>query len=1222
MAIIEKVAPNGKIIEFDTEQFSNEQIEQYLNLPEYQQQDKQQKPIAKKRNIIQDIGYSAVDGVRDGVQATIGLVDELGDTLGEKLNIGQFQFGEDAKNGFFGYKKFDELTEQEKIEREKDFIELPDFEDDPQTLAGGLTKGVTQFLTGWFTGGRLLKGVKYVSKLGSLGQNVARGAVADFQAFDEQTGRLADVINDKAPALSNPLFDYLGSNPDDSFFEARFKNALEGSLLGAGVDTTFRAFRYWKNKRAEIDKKPYNKKQLEEDEKFLREVEEDKVIVNKYVPKNEKLIKEVEKNLEATLSDKVFRSFQEAQKTSPNRKVFTQKLLDLDLSLDFNVREFKQLDKGGLLTIRAFEKATEKVIKESNIVFDDEVIERTARKLYENNAGKLEIDVQDLQVMVRKAPAMIMAMNNYNQTVANAIKRLAKLSKVDPEAKTLLTEVFIPRAYGMIKHKKAISKSIANSLRVSGKSSDGLFRDLEDVLKDKEELGGDLDEVIRRLGLIGDGDITKVFKYASDNKTWDILNEVWINALLSNPKTHIINTTSNLMNMFVRPLEKTIGSRLGFAVVDGASRVKRLKNEGSRALSTYSAMRRYLGDSLKYAKIAMNREDTILTSRSKLETPKKAIQKTKQVRVRDENGNLVERTVEDYDTLSGKLINYGGKFVRIPSRFLNAEDEFFKQVIYRAELEKAVIDDAVAKGLSKDKIVASDIASRRKISEFEEFVTRNFEEGFDEYGKATRKDILRKAEEGTYTNEVQGIFKRISDTTNQYPILKQILPFTRTPVNLMLNVVDRTPLGFVRRKYRDDFMGRNGVERMAQARGQQATGFALMLYASYLYRDGIITGSQGQVSGEDLVKGRQLKDLRKASGRQAYSFRYFDEDEGKFKYIQFGRFDPFGAFFGLVADYHTFYDKMTDEEIQRAGGDLLIMLDRMGGDASDYLGAGTKFKNALSAGGASVTRNIFSKTYLKGLADFMEALTSDNENKWSRYTQSKLGSFIPNVYTKLINDPFYRDVKGIVDEAKRRSGVGEDVEVKYDFRGNPLEVGGSSGQRLINGLLNPFQTSTQKEDPVVDEIFRLGINMPNINRTLNGDIDLTLFKNNKGQSAYNRQQEILRKVRIGGKSLDQKLRETINSNVYKRLSNPLEVDENNRNDGEKVKLLKSIIKDYHTVAEEFLIKEASKFISTKDDTGRYTLLTSIKSVNSNAEKLKMGITIKPSDLETLYQFSK
>ena len=39
----------------------------------------------------------------------------------------------------------------------------------------------------------------------------------------------------------------------------------------------------------------------------------------------------------------------------------------------------------------------------------------------------------------------------------------------------------------------------------------------------------------------------------------------------------------------------------------------------------------------------------------------------------------------------------------------------------------------------------------------------------------------------------------------------------------MLNVVDRTPLGLLE-SYRNDFFGRNGVERMAQARGQLATG--------------------------------------------------------------------------------------------------------------------------------------------------------------------------------------------------------------------------------------------------------------------------------------------------------------------------------------------------------------------------------------------------------------
>ena len=47
--------------------------------------------------------------------------------------------------------------------------------------------------------------------------------------------------------------------------------------------------------------------------------------------------------------------------------------------------------------------------------------------------------------------------------------------------------------------------------------------------------------------------------------------------------------------------------------------------------------------------------------------------------------------------------------------------------------------------------------------------------------------------------------------------------------------------------------------------------------------------------------------------------------------------------------------------------------------------------------------------------------------------------------------------------------------------------------------------------------------MPSMKTALRGDVDLTLFVNKNGQTAYNRQQELLRKVRIGGKSLDQEI---------------------------------------------------------------------------------------------------
>ena len=74
--------------------------------------------------------------------------------------------------------------------------------------------------------------------------------------------------------------------------------------------------------------------------------------------------------------------------------------------------------------------------------------------------------------------------------------------------------------------------------------------------------------------------------------------------------------------------------------------------------------------------------------------------------------------------------------------------------------------------------------------------------------------------------------------------------------------------------------------------------------------------------------------------------------------------------------------------------------------------------------------------------------------------------------------------------------------------------------------------------------------------------------------------------------------------------------------GGKAKLLRKIIKDYHTQVEELLIKESENFKSVEDDTGKFTLANSLNNVNQFLEKSKMGIEINSSDLNSLYQFSK
>jgi hypothetical protein len=1224
MAIIEKTAPNGQIIEFDTNEFSEEQIQQYLALPKFQEelpQANQQQEDTKTRNIVTDIGLSAVDGVRDGVQASVGLVEQFGDTLGEKTGFYGIGFGNgeegfqlsDLKPNIISYK---EAQDKGLID---DKLTLPDFDKDPETIAGGITKGVTQFLTGWFTGGRALKGVKAVTGTGQLAKNVAKGAVADFQAFDQDSGRLADMVNEFAPELENPIIDYLESDQDDTWYEARFKNALEGAGVGGALEGVFRGFRWYKNKKAQSNGQTYSKEQLKADEKFLEDNPDLEIKRTETVEPvrksnvSDEFADTYTANLKG-LEDGVFASFKKLQdenvKNGIKSKDFDELLDDMNISTQFNIKQLVDLDKDGLISEIAFAKTFKNLVRSKKIVVSDEMIERQARKLYEGKPDILESDIARLVKDLKKAPETVVAMNAYRSFLNGASKRLAMLGKTDPRAKELFKKTALKKLKFVNESKEFISSQIARTQRLQATSfGTEINKAQADLIKEFELYGGDFDEFMRKFALTGEADVTKILEFAGKNKTWDIANEIWINALLSNPKTHIINMTSNMINMFLRPLEKSVGSLTGY--LGNSAKAQALRAEGTKALSQYVAMGRYLKDAVKYAGLALKKEDGILTSRNKLDTPKKSIQKRK----------IVDGVEVDDDSFTGVVVNTVGKIVRQPSRFLTAEDEFFKQIQYRTHLERQAFNEALKAGKSTTKIVGYEFRSRKPITEFQQFVDQFFRDGFDKFGRASNKNALKMAEEGTYTNELTGIMKRIGDLTNEFPIMKQIIPFTRTPMNLMLNVVDRTPLGFIRKQYRDDFFGRNGAERMAQARGQLATGFALTMLANKLVAEGQITGSQGQIRGEKTTTSKELRDLKKGTGIIPYSFRYYDAETQTYKYREFGRFDPFGAFLGLVVDFHTYRDQLDEETLARAGGNLMLLLAQQGGTAREHLSTGQGLGNTISAIGSSVSRNLVSKTYLKGLADFMEVFTDDSPDKVMRYAKSKAGSFVPNIYTKLINDPFYRDTKNIFDELKKRSGTAE-VEFKYDFRGNALRIQGDEETRLVNGVFNPFGATSEKKDPVAKEMFRLGVNLPSMKTKLKGDVDLTFFVNKEGQTAYNRQQELLRKVRIGGLSLDQKLQQAINSSGYNQLSDPRGVDENVKDIGGKAKLLRRIVKDYHTAVEELLIKEANNFKSTKDDTGKFTLLNSLRAVNNNLEKFKMGINVNPSDLETLYQFSK
>lgn len=152
------------------------------------------------------------------------------------------------------------------------FDALPDYSKralgESETMVGGFVEGTANFLSGFAAPylalgkfGKIGRAVDLTfgkekalweagRKGAAIGVDAARGAaagaVADFIVFSKQDGNLSDLINEYAPALANPVSEYLASDAEDSELEGRLKNTLDGVVFGSVVDLVMGAVRYTK----------------------------------------------------------------------------------------------------------------------------------------------------------------------------------------------------------------------------------------------------------------------------------------------------------------------------------------------------------------------------------------------------------------------------------------------------------------------------------------------------------------------------------------------------------------------------------------------------------------------------------------------------------------------------------------------------------------------------------------------------------------------------------------------------------------------------------------------------------------------------------------------------------------------------------------------------------------------------------------------------------------
>ena len=636
-------------------------------------------------------------------------------------------------------------------------------------------------------------------------------------------------------------------------------------------------------------------------------------------------------------------------------------------------------------------------------------------------------------------------------------------------------------------------------------------------------------EVVETSGVVGAGKLAN----RAGNKL-DITLEYWMNALLSGPKTQVVNGFSNFLVSVYRPFEKIAGGGIGKLLGRGQGAQDTL-DVGLHELSgLYHGFR----ESLKVAGDALVDNAPILDP---------------SFRKVDINEGVAGQSLENIDPskLTGRdrAIHAMGTVMRLPTRLLSTTDEFFKQMNFRSSLYAELHLKASKLGLDSADIPeyiktnfdnyienGQALATRdaykkaaknldnagvpRTSPDFQKQLSEQVSQDFDS-GIAQR--ALDSAREGTFTSELRKgtVGRSVQTFINAHPSLRFFMPFIRTPINLLtfagqrldvpglaaVMAASKSPkiaskLASSNRRIIQDALS-SDPRRSFEALGRLSLGFSAATYFMSQASSGNITGR-----GPSDVQHRRLLE---STGWKPYSILIGDT------YVSYQRVDPFATIMGLSADLIT-YGQYADVEDQ--------------GDAEVAMGALV----------AALSNNVTQKSYLTGMSNLVGVLEDPGRNG-ARYVQQLTASFIPNVANQAedVHDPYLRDVRTLVDAMSSRiPGLSETLPPIRNILGEkvlkPRSLGSEASARATDFFL-PIQYASVSSEIVEKELLELGHGFTVPSRT-QGGVDLTEFTDAKGRGAYDRFQELTGTEKVYGRTLRDTLTRLIKSRAYQDL--PLE----------------------------------------------------------------------------------
>lgn len=510
-------------------------------------------------------------------------------------------------------------------------------------------------------------------------------------------------------------------------------------------------------------------------------------------------------------------------------------------------------------------------------------------------------------------------------------------------------------------------------------------------------------------------------KGLTDPTGWDKVREAYIMGLLSNPQTQIVNAFGNTLGMAMNVTESFLAA--------GISLPRRLLGSTAPAVTFEEATARA---GALFRGIA-------------------------------DGGRVFAKAIADEnfaDSYYGMALEQvhgpaiggvAGKVIRLPGRFMAATDQFFRSLTRHMAEQEFAMREVLAGRLAKEDISVL----------------------LQNPTKEMAKHVAKEMDYWTFQKELDPLSKNLQSFSQSSAIGTVLMPFVRTPINLLKFVVERTPFANLAIADSRNALLPSGIGSLATPGGlaelvtkhsiEKDIAVARLTMGSTLFALGALMGTSGIMTGSGPADPAQ-KRLWEEKHKPYSIWNPLNKE-----WVQINKLDPIVTFLGIGADLGD----LTQEIMERYKGDIFAAIRGVYGQKQfDYV------INILGS-------NIAEKTMLTGLSNAMEAFQSENKlNSWI-YNTSR--TVVPRIVAQAerVVDPVQRAPENVGEAIQQDiPGLSSAVRPLIGLFGEERRQGGSSavvpnveeGGGPVTSLvdfLSPFWKTPDKPNKFRDEVIRM-----------------------------------------------------------------------------------------------------------------------------------------------------